>query len=88
MKKIEVNESALDSLKAMVQKLQDERDALYKDAIRYRSIREGIKVDQGNSGIVVSLVDDFGGVTLCGDRADMEIDAAISACTAPEKVLV
>lgn len=48
-----------------------------KDAARYQAIRNGLEVDPDNSGIVVSLIDDFGGETLHGDRADAAIDAAI-----------
>jgi len=50
-----------------------------KDAARYRAIRNGLVVDPDNSGIVVSLIDDFGGETLHGEKADQAIDAAIEA---------
>jgi chromosome segregation ATPase len=58
-----------------------ERDALTKDAERYRAIRDGLDVDPNHIGaaeIVVSLVDAFGGETLRGDAADEAIDAAIA----------
>ena len=50
---------------------------LEKDAARYQAIRNGLEVDPDNSGIVVSLIDDFGGETLHGDKADAAIDAAM-----------
>ena len=56
-------------------------DQLTQDAKRYRAIREGLEVDE-NSGIVVSLVDDFGGETLNGEVANNAIDAAIAKGTA------
>jgi chorismate mutase len=56
--------------------LLDERDALKADAARYRAIRSGLEVDE-NSGIVVSLIDDFGGSTLRNEHADESIDAAM-----------
>lgn len=56
--------------------LLDERDALKTDAARYRAIRSGLEVDE-NSGIVVSLIDDFGGSTLRNEHADESIDAAM-----------
>jgi hypothetical protein len=62
---------------AMAQRIE----ALTKDAERYRAIREGLEVDPhhiGAAGIVVSLVDAFGGETLRGDAADEAIDAAIA----------
>ena len=64
--------------------MQQEIDALRtrlaeveKDAMRYQAIRNGLEVDPDNSGIVVSLIDDFGGETLHGDKADAAIDAAM-----------
>ena len=61
--------------------IQQERDSYKKDAERYRAIREGLEVDE-NSGIVVSLVDDFGGETLDSEVADNAVDAAIAKGTA------
>ena len=52
-------------------------DGVCRDAARYRAIRDGLEVDINNSGIVVSLIDDFGGETLRGDNADAAIDAAM-----------
>lgn len=52
--------------------------ALEADALRYRAIRGGLEVDPDNSGIVVSLIDDFGGETLRDEKADEAIDAAIA----------
>lgn len=52
------------------------------DAMRYRAIRGGLEVDLDNSGIVVSLIDDFGGETLRNEKADEAIDAAISKAEA------
>lgn len=51
------------------------------DAARYRAIRYGLEVDPDNSGIVVSLIDDFGGSTLRGKEADAAIDAAMKGET-------
>lgn len=48
-----------------------------QDARRYRAIRDGLEVEPDNSGIVVSLIDDFGGETLRGEQADSAIDAAM-----------
>jgi hypothetical protein len=54
-------------------------EGLRRDAERYRAIRNGLEVDPDNSGIVVSMIDDFGGSTLRGDAADQAIDAAMVA---------
>ena len=58
-------------------KQQAEINALKADAERYRAIRNGLEVDPDNSGIVVSLIDDFGGETLSGEAADAAIDNAM-----------
>ena len=78
------NSPALVAAGAVGQAMQQEIDSLRtrvaeleKDAGRYRAIRNGLEVDPDNSGIVVSLIDDFGGETLHGDKADAAIDAAI-----------
>ena len=63
-----------------IDELQRAHDSYKKDAERYRAIREGLEVDE-NSGIVVSLVDDFGGETLNGEVANNAIDAAIAKGT-------
>ena len=55
------------------------------DALRYRAIRGGLEVDPDNSGIVVSLIDDFGGETLQNEKADEAIDAAIALREALEQ---
>ncbi len=60
-------------------KSQLDLERVKADAERYRAIRNGLEVDPDNSGIVVSLIDDFGGSTLRGDAADQAIDAAIAA---------
>lgn len=60
-------------------KLAEEVFALEADAKRYRAIRSGLEVDTDNSGIVVSLIDDFGGSTLRDKDADDAIDAAMQA---------
>jgi len=57
--------------------LQAVKDSLTTDAERYRAIREGIEVESNNIGIVISLIDDFGGETLRGEIADATIDAAL-----------
>ena len=64
-------------LQAQVEALTAELESYKKDAERYRAIREGLEVDE-NSGIVVSLVDDFGGETLDSEVADKAVDAAIA----------
>ncbi len=69
MAKILIEEAELDSLKRMAEELE-------RDAARYRAIRNGLEVDE-HSGICVSLVDDFGGDTLSGEKADAAIDAAM-----------
>lgn len=63
-----------DQRRAALRKAVEE---LVTDAARYRAIRDGLEVDPENSGIVVSLIDDFGGSTLRGDDADSAIDAAM-----------
>ena len=73
--------TALLSLADQVEALTAELESYKKDAERYRAIREGLEVDE-NSGIVVSLVDDFGGETLDSEVADKAIDAAIAKGTA------
>ena len=64
------------SLGSRIERLEAERDSFKKDAERYRAAREGIEVNE-NSGIVISLIDDFGGETLRNEAADDAIDAAI-----------
>ena len=58
--------------------LAEEVQRLEADAERYRAIRDGLEIDYA-SGIVVSLIDDFGVKTLGGEKADAAIDAAIAA---------
>lgn len=68
---------ALGNLSEVTDQKNSEIEALKTDALRYRAIRDGLEVDPDNSGIVVSLIDDFGGSTLRGEDADAAIDAAI-----------
>ena len=66
--------STYDEARAALLKAVEEMAA---DAARYRAIRDGLEVDPDNSGIVVSLIDDFGGSTLLGENADDAIDEAM-----------
>ncbi len=79
--KIEIEESALDSLKAMVQQLE-------KDAARYRWLRmqhwsesELAVVKNPKQAVVL------GYECPSSDRLDAEIDAQIAACTETKRVL-
>lgn len=71
----EAYEDGLKGMKLANEALRAQLEAAQADAARYRAIREGLEVDE-NSGIVVSLIDDFGGETLRGAEADAAIDAA------------
>lgn len=62
-----------------IEALERENAELRKDAERYRAIRTGLEVDPDNSGIVVSLIDDFGGETLYEEAADAAIDEAMKS---------
>ena len=76
----EFQEAIADKQKARAA-LEQRIKELERDAKRYRAIREGLEVDQnhvGAAGIVVSLVDDFGGETLRNEAADDAIDRALS----------
>lgn len=68
-----------------LRRLHAEVEALKPDAARYRAIRKGLEIDPDNSGIVVSLIDDFGGETLRDEIADAAIDAAIAKATGETK---
>ena len=54
-----------------------EIERVERDAARYQAIREGLEVYPDNSGIVISLIDDFGVETLRGQQADVAIDASM-----------
>lgn len=67
------------SKEARIDAAEERCTALEKDAARYQAIRTGLEVDPDNSGIVISLIDDFGGSTLHGEDADSAIDAAMAS---------
>jgi hypothetical protein len=75
MKKIEVNESALDSLKAMVQKLQDERDAFELLLLKSKNLldRYRLETPMGNQPHMITL-------------EAYEHSKAIAACTETKQV--
>ena len=80
--KIEIEESALDSLKAMVQQLE-------KDAARYRWLRDrytAVNFDWEESGeqAIIFTADNF---PIACASCDETIDAAIAACTETKQVL-
>ena len=68
----EITEQEIDALRTRLAEVE-------RDAARYQAIRNGLEVEPDNSGIVVSLIDDFGGETLHGDKADAAIDSAMGA---------
>lgn len=67
------------SKEARIDAAEERCAALEKDAARYQAIRTGLEVDPDNSGIVISLIDDFGGSTLHGEDADSAIDNAMAS---------
>lgn len=71
--------TTINTLGQMADELRTRLAEVEKDAARYQAIRNGLEVDPNNSGIAVSLIDDFGVETLHGDKADAAIDAAMEA---------